>query len=90
MQLKSIFLSIPRETLATLVKYHIIRANVLVWYDLIKFFDSIDLSEEAHRRRISKLQKPISQMEKYIIAAKRFNLSDDHTRRIVNHLNRYI
>lgn len=90
MQLKDIFLSIPRHTLETLVKYHFLRESVLVWYDMIRFFDSIDLSEEAHRRRMSKFSKPISQMEKYTLTADRFHLSDDQTRKVINKLNRYI
>ena len=90
MQLKDVFLSIPRTTLQTLVKYHLLRESVLVWYDLIKFFDSLDLTPQAHQRRLSKLEKPIGQMDKYIITADRFHLSDEQTRKIISKLNRYI
>lgn len=90
MQLKDIFLSISRETLQTLVKYRLLRPNILVWYDLIRFFDSIDLSEEAHRRRLSKLEKPVSQMDKYIITGNKYNLSDEQVRKVVSRLNRYV
>lgn len=85
--LKDIFLSIPRHTLEILVKYHILRENVLLWYDLIRFFDSIDLSPEAHRRRMSKWQKPISTMEKYIRTANQFGISDEQCRKVVSKLN---
>lgn len=88
--LKDIFLSIPRTTIETLVKYHILRPNTLVWYDLIRFFDSIDLSEEAHRRRITKYCKPFGQMDKYLYTADHFHLTDEQTRKIVTKLNRYI
>ena len=85
--LKDIFLSIPRHTLEILVKYHILRENVLLWYDLIRFFDSIDLSPEAHRRRISKWQKPISIMEKYVKTSLEFGISDEQCRKVVSKLN---
>ena len=90
MQLKDLFLAIPRSTIETLTKYRILPQNILVWYDLIRFFDSIDLSEEAHRRRLSKFAKPLGQMDKYIITSDHFHLSDEQTRKIVTKLNRYV
>ena len=50
----------------------------------------LDLSEEAHRRRLSKFAKPFGQMYKYLLTADRFHLSDDQTRKIVSKLNRYV
>ena len=90
MQLKDLFLSIPRSTWETLVKYHIVRKNVLMWYDLIQFFDSIDFSDEANRRRMTKYCKPFGQMERYMYTADEFRLSDEQTRKIISRLNRYI
>ncbi len=90
MQLKNLFLSIPRSTLATLTRYHLLPRHTLVWYDLICFFDQIDLSDEAQQRRLSKIRKPLSQMEKYQYTADRFHLDVDHTRRIISRLNRYL
>lgn len=89
-QLKDIFLSIPRETLVTLAKYKLIRPTLVEWYDLIQFFDSIDFSHQAQQRLRSKLFKPISQMEKYIITGEQFNISHEQTRKVVSRLNRYI
>ena len=76
MQLKDIFLSIPRSTWETLVKYHLIRESILVWYDLILFFDS--------------LPEPGSRMGKYIETAEYFHLDSDHTRRVIRKMNRYV
>lgn len=90
MQLKNLFLAVPRSTWETLAKYHIVRPSLLVWYDLIRFFDQIDLSPEAQKRRLSKLQKPLSQMDKYYLTADRFHLDPDHTRKIINKFNRYV
>ncbi len=90
MQLKDLFLSISRGTIATLTKYHILPQNILVWYDLIRFFDSLDTSQEAQQRRLSKLRKPLSQMDKYLITGEKYNLSDEQTRKIISRLNRYI
>ncbi len=90
MQLKDLFLKIPRTTIATLTKYRILPQNILVWYDIVQFFDSLDTSPEAQRRRLSKLQKPLSQMEKYIITGEKYHLSDEQTRKIINRMNRYI
>ncbi len=90
MQLKDIFLSIPRSTIETLCKYHILPQNVIVWYDLIRFFDSIDLSEEAHQRRITKYCRPFGQMDKYITTADHFHLSDEQVRKVVSKLNQHI
>lgn len=87
MQLKNLFLSIPRTTLQTLVKYRIFRPNILVWYDLIRFFDTIDFSEEAQQRRMSKFRQPFGQMDRYALTADRFHLSEDQTRHIVARLN---
>ena len=89
-QLKSIFLSIPRETLVTLAKYKIVRPTLIEWYDLIRFFDSIDLTDEAQRRLRSKFFKPISQMEKYIMTGEQFRMSHEQTRKIVSLLNRHV
>lgn len=83
MQLKSLFLSIPRDTIKTLTHYHILSRNTLIWYDLIKFFDEIDLSEQAHKQ-------PLKQMEKYTLTANQFNLSEEQIRKIIARLNQYI
>lgn len=90
MQLKNLFLSIPRSTWETLVKHHIVRKNVLMWYDLIQFFDSIDFSDEANRRCRTRYCKPFGQMDKYIYTAEEFHLSDEQTRKIISRLNRYV
>lgn len=90
MQLKNLFLSIPRSTWETLAKHHLVRQNILVWYDLIRFFDAIDSSPEAERRRKSKIFRSFTTMDKYIITAEHFKLSDDHVRRIIACLNRFI
>ena len=90
MQLKDIFLSIPRPTLEALTNYHILPKNLLHWYDMIRFFDSLDFSEEAHRRRLSKFCRPLSQMDKYCITADQFKLSDEQVRKVINRFNRYI
>ena len=90
MQLKDLFLSIPRGTLETLTRHHLLRPNILLWYDLIRFFDSLDLSDEAQHRRISKYLRPLGQMDKYTLTADRFHLSEDQTRKIVSKLNRHI
>ena len=90
MQLKDLFLSIPRGTLETLTRHRLLRPNILLWYDLIRFFDSLDLSDEAQQRRVSKLLRPLGQMDKYTLTADRFHLSEDQTRKIVSKLNRHI
>lgn len=90
MQLKDLFLSIPRGTLETLTRHRLLRPNLLLWYDLIRFFDSLDLSDEAHHRRINKYLRPLGQMDKYTLTADRFHLSEDQTRKIVSKLNRNI
>ena len=90
MQLKDIFLSIPRSTLETLTNYHILPKNLLLWYDMIRFFDNLDFSEEAQRRRLSKFSRPLSQMGKYYMTADQFQLSDEQVRKVINRLNRYI
>ena len=90
MQLKDLFLSLPRGTLETLTRHHLLRPNILLWYDLIRFFDSLDLSDEAHHRRINKYLRPLGQMDKYTLTADRFHLSEDQTRKIVSKLNRHI
>jgi hypothetical protein len=90
MQLKDLFLSIPRSTIETLTKYRLLPRNLLVWYDLIRFFDNLDLSEEAHRRRMTKYCKPFGQMDRYIYTADEFNLSDEQVRKVVSRLNRHI
>ena len=87
MQLKDLFLSIPRSTLETLTRHHLLRPNILLWYDLIRFFDSLDLSDEAQHRRISKYLRPLGQMDKYTLTANRFHLSEDQTRHIIARLN---
>lgn len=89
-QVKDIFLSIPRETLVTLAKYKLIRPTLIEWYDLIRFFDAIDFSDEAQQRLHSKIFKPISQMEKYIITGEQFKISYEQTRKVVSLLNRYV
>ena len=90
MQLKDLFLSIPRSTLETLTRHRLLRPNILLWYDLIRFFDSLDLSDEAQPRRINKSLRPLGQMDKYTLTADRFHLSEDQTRKIVSKLNRHI
>ena len=90
MQLKELFLKIPRNTIQTLTNYHILPKNILLWYDIVCFFDSLDNSPDAQQRRLSNLQKHLSQMDKYIITGEKFNLSDEQTRKIIARLNRYI
>ncbi|MGN1240035.1 MAG: hypothetical protein ACI4TV_04080 [Paludibacteraceae bacterium] len=86
MLLKDLFLAIPRSTIQTLTRYRLLPRHLLEWYDLIRFFDTLDFSEEA-RRRQSKFAKPFGQMDKYTLTADHFQRSDEQVRKIIARLN---
>lgn len=76
MKISNVLTSLPRETLALFVRARLMPPSTLVWYDLYAFF--------------STLPDTLPRMDRYAQAADAMGVTEDHARRVLNHLEHYL